>query len=93
MCHVSVGHTARVLEEAGIPTVCVYIRAFAHLAHSIKPPRVLLTKHILGRTVGAPGDVVRQTEVVAAALDLLATATTPNTVRELPAGYRTAPAS
>ena len=93
MCHVSVGHTARALEEAGISTVCVYIRAFAHLAHSIKPPRVLLTKHILGRTVGAPGDVVRQTQVVVAALDLLATATTPNTVKELPAGYRTASAS
>gem|GEM_PF-367889 len=86
----SVGHTARILEEAGIATVCVYIRAFAHLARRIKPPRVLLTRHILGRTIGAPGDVERQTEVVEAALDLLATATAPNTVRELPAGYRTA---
>jgi hypothetical protein len=85
---VSVGHTARILEEAGIATVSIYIRAFAHHAHRIKPPRVLLTRHILGRTIGAPGDIARQTEVVAAALDLLATATAPNTIRELPAGYR-----
>ena len=87
----SVGHTARIFEEAGIATVCVYIRAFAHQARLIKPPRVLVTRHILGRTVGAPGDVDRQTEVVAAALDLLATATEPNTIRELTEEYRTAP--
>ncbi len=88
----SVGHTARIFEEAGIATVCVYIRAFAHQARFIKPPRVLVTRHVLGRTIGAPGDVDRQSEVVAAALDLLATATEPNTVRELTAEYRTAPA-
>lgn len=87
----SVGHTSRIFEEAGIATVCVYIRAFAHQARFIKPPRVLLTRHILGRTIGAPGDVERQAEVVTMALDLLATATEPNTIRELTEEYRTAP--
>ncbi len=86
------GHTARIFEESGIATVCVYIRAFAHQARLLKPLRVLLIRHILGRTLGAPGDVARQTEVMVAALDLLATATNPNTVRELTAEYRSAPA-
>ena len=74
-----------------MPSVCVYIRASAHQARFIKPPRVLVTRHILGRTIGAPGDVDRQSEVVAAALDVLATATEPNTIRELAEKYRTAP--
>lgn len=88
----SVGHTARIFEEAGIATVCVYIKAFAHQARFIRPPRVLITRHILGRTIGAPHDFERQRQVVRAALDLLAAAETPNTVRELPAEYRSAPA-
>ena len=88
----SVGHVARVFEEAGITTVCIGIRAFAHQNRFIRPPRAVVTRHILGRTVGAPGDVVRQTEVIRSALELLDGATTPNTVRELTAEYR-APAS
>ena len=83
MCHVSVGHTARVLEEAGIPTVVIYIRAFKHQAHYLKPPRTLITPHLLGRTVGPPGDVQRQREVVRSALRVLETATSPGRVVEL----------
>ncbi len=59
------------LEEAGISTVCVYIRAFRHHAYLLKPPRTLVTQHILGRTVGAPGDAERQRAVVRAALPWL----------------------
>jgi len=82
---VSVGHTARVLEETGISTVCVYIRAFGHQAYLLKPPRTLITSHILGRTVGAPGDDERQRQVVRAALRLVETATEPGTVAEFEA--------
>ena len=67
----SVGHTARVLEEAGISTVCVFIRAFRHHAENLKPARTLITPHLLGRTIGPPGDACRQREVVKAALGLL----------------------
>lgn len=88
----SVGHTARVLEQAGISTVCVYIRAFRHQAHWLKLPRTLVTQHILGRTVGAPGDVERQRAVTLAALRLLETAPAPATVAEFPEPYRSAPA-
>lgn len=79
----SVGHTARVIEEAGIPTVCVYIRAFRHEAEALKPPRTLVTRHILGRTVGAPGDAVGQRAVVRAALRLLETAEAPGAIVDL----------
>ncbi len=78
----SVGHTARVIEEAGIPTVCVYIRAFRHEAEALKPPRTLITRHILGRTIGAPGDADGQRRVVRAALRLLETADAPGTIAE-----------
>jgi D-proline reductase (dithiol) PrdB len=88
VCHVSVGHTARVFEEAGVSTVCVYIRAFRHQAELLKPPRTLITHHILGRTVGAPGAAERQREVVRAALGLLESAQEPPAIVELPEPYR-----
>ena len=84
----SVGHTARTLEAAGISTVSVYIRAFLHHAGNLNLPRTLATPHILGRTIGAPGDVRRQREVVKASLRMLETATEPGAVEELPAPYR-----
>ena len=71
----SVGHTARVLEEAGLSTVCIFIRAFRHHAENLKPARTLITRHLLGRTVGPPGDTDRQREVVKAALGLLEVST------------------
>lgn len=88
MCHVSVGHLARLIEEAGIPTVAVYVRAFRHVAEALRVPRALVTRHPMGRTLGAPHDAERQRKVVEGALELLETATTP-TVIELPMAYRT----
>ena len=86
----SVGHTARVLEEVGISTVCIYIRSFMHHAHFLKLPRALITQHFLGRTIGAPHDDEGQREVVRAALRLLEDARSPGTVVELQAPYRPA---
>lgn len=84
----SVGHLARLIEAAGIPTVAIYVRAFAHVAEAMRVPRVIITHHPLGRTLGAPHDVERQREVLDRALDLLETATGPELV-ELPSAYRT----
>ena len=67
----SVGHVQRAFESAGIPTVGVYIRSFAHLPRLMGVARALITDHPMGRPLGAPGDGERQREVVAAALDLL----------------------
>jgi hypothetical protein len=84
----SVGHIARALEAAGIPTVVIFIRAFRHQAEHMNVPRALITPHIMGRSVGAPNDVERQQEVVEAALSLLEEADAPLTVRDFEAPYR-----
>ena len=79
------GHTARVLEETGISSVAVYIRAFMQQAHVLKLPRALITQHILGRTIGTPHDDEGQREVVRAALCLLEDARSPGAVVEFEA--------
>jgi hypothetical protein len=86
---VSVGHVQRAIESAGIPTVGVYIGAFAHVPRQMSVARALITPHPLGRPLGAPGDTERQLAVVEAALDLF-DATEP-TIREFPLPYRPAP--
>jgi hypothetical protein len=60
--------------------VAVFVRAFEHVAARLRVPRVLVTPHLMGRTVGPVGDRERQRAVVEAALDLL-TAEAPATIR------------
>ena len=90
MCHVSVGHVARTIEEAGIPTVSIYVRAFRHVVDEMKLSRAVITRHPMGRPLGAPGDGERHRRVLAAAVDLLDTATAGGTVVELLEPYRVA---
>ncbi len=71
------------MEEQGIPTVSVFIRAFAHVAGRLQVPRVLVTPHLMGRTIGSVGDRRGQREVVEAALRLLVEARAPAAYREL----------
>lgn len=66
-------YLARAIESAGIPTVCVYVEAFELNAQLMKPPRVLLTPHTMGRPIGLPKDRKRQFSVIRAALRLLET--------------------
>ncbi len=82
----SVGHVARALEGAGIPTTSVYVRAFRHVIDEMVLPRAVVTRHPMGRPVGPPGDVDRQRAVVRAALALLGSAAE-RTVVELPEPY------
>ena len=86
----SVGHLARLLEEAGIPTVMIGIRAFRHRLEAMRVPRLVVTRSLLGWTLGAPGDRERQRAVVLAALDLLEKAKQGGTIVELPEPYRPA---
>ena len=88
MCHVSVGHVARAIEEEGIPTVAVMVGAFGFRARGMHLPRVVITRHPMGRPLGAPFDVARQRQVLAAAFDLLACAEGNPSVVELPEPYR-----
>lgn len=88
MCHVSVGHVAREVETSGIPTVSVYVSSFRHIAEWMGLPRTVLTRHPVGRPMGAPGDVIRQTAVLDAALDLLESARSGGEIVELGARFR-----
>ena len=88
MCHVSVGHVARAIEEVGIPTVSVYIQAFAHYAEAMRVPRTVVVPHAMGRPMGPPGDARRQREVIEAALALLDGATENGAVTRLEGSYR-----
>jgi len=67
------------------------VKAFAYRADELKVPRTLVVKHPMGRPMGAPCDVERQTQVLNAALDLLASAASNHTVAEMPEAYRTTP--
>lgn len=87
----SVGHVARALEEAGTPTVVVQIRAFRHTAERMLLPRVVITRHLLGRPLGAPHDIARHHHVLRAALSLLEEARDGSTIVELPEPYRPGP--
>jgi hypothetical protein len=54
--------------------VSVFVRPFAHVARRLRTPRVLVTPHLMVRTIGLVGDRSRQRDVVEAALRLLAEA-------------------
>jgi hypothetical protein len=83
VCHESVGLVARALESAGIATVSVFTQAFAHVAGRLRLPRVLVTPHLMGRTMGPVGDRERQRQVTMAALRLLVEAPSPETQRSV----------
>lgn len=89
MCHVSVGHVQRVLEASGLPTVSVYVAAFAHVPRQMAVSRAVITPHPMGRPLGAPGDAERQLDITRFALHRLTT-DEPATV-EYPHPYRTWP--
>jgi hypothetical protein len=71
------------LEEHGISTVAIYIRAFRHHAVNLKVPRTVVTANLLGRTVGRVGDVAGQRSVVRNAVQMLAEATVPGEILDL----------
>ena len=77
----SVGHIARLLEEAGTPTVIVAVKAFQRRLEAMRVPRALIAPHRMGRPLGRPGDRDRQRQVVEAALGLLETASEAGTIR------------
>ena len=84
----SVGHAARLLEEAGISTVIIAARAFRSFIEKMNVPRALITPHVMGRPVGPPSSRERQTETVLAAMDLLETAERGGRLVEMAGAYR-----
>ena len=88
----SVGHVARAVEEAGIPTVAIFVKAFRFHAENMKLPRTLVTRHPMSRPMGAAGDQGRHELVLSRALSLLERAQSGGAVEELDLDYRVAPA-
>ena len=66
-------------------------RPFRPRLEAMRAPRLLVTRHIMGRPLGAPWDTERQRNVILAALELLTSAKENGTVVELPEPYRVAP--
>ncbi|HUT14850.1 MAG TPA: hypothetical protein VMY98_01225 [Anaerolineae bacterium] len=71
------------LEESGIATVIIAIRAFRDQLEAMTVPRVVITPHLMGRTLGAPGDWDTQRTSILAALDLLEKAERAGTIIEM----------
>ena len=83
----SVGHVARLLEAAGVPTVIIAVAAFAFRMEKMMLPRLVKTPHPMGRPLGAPGDRARQRESLLAALKLLEDATACGSVYPMSGSY------
>jgi hypothetical protein len=79
-----------VIEESGIPTVGIYIKAFRPYAENMKLPRTVVTQHPMGRPMGAPHDAHRHRKVLRTALRLLESAEQGGTIAEVDEPYRTA---
>lgn len=76
------GLIARGLERLGLPTVLV-----GHMLDIIqlnRPPRAAFLDMPLGHPCGRPGDPARQRAILRDVLGLLATATAPGTLVQLP---------
>ncbi len=63
------GLVCRVVEETGIPTVC--IATGRDLIHQVLPPRTLFVNHPMGNAFGRPGDTDMQAGILKLALDLV----------------------
>ncbi len=59
------------------------VKSFSHRAQEMKVPRTVVVKHPMGRPLGAAGDAQRHHAVIAAAFDLLETASTNNSIIEV----------
>ena len=76
------------MEAGGIPTVVIGIRTFRDRLTAMRLPRMVITPHPMGRTLGAPGDRETQKKAILAALDLLEQATNPGAIVDFPGRYR-----
>lgn len=74
------GLIARVIEEYGIPTVCVVMNR--DIIENVKPPRALYVHFPYGAPLGPGGQSDTQMAVVREALGVLVSATGPGAIVE-----------
>ena len=82
MCHQSVGLIARVVEEAGIPTLCM--TSALDITLSVKAPRAVFVNFPLGHQTGRPNDPAIQRSIVRDAMRAFETISTPGQIIQLP---------
>lgn len=80
------GLIARIVESAGIPTVCVSLQR--EITAQVKPPRAVYLRWPFGHPMGEPGRPAQQRQVLLDALDLLASAEAPGVIVDLPYRWR-----
>jgi D-proline reductase (dithiol) PrdB len=73
-----VGLIARIVEAAGVPTVCMI--GLREIAEKVRPPRSVYLKWPFGHPLGEPGNRAQQLSVIAAALDALYDVTEPGAI-------------
>ena len=66
----------------------IFVKAFRHVAEAMGVPRTVVTRHPMGRTMGAPSDTDRHSAVLEAAFVLLEQATEGGVVTELTDPFR-----
>ncbi len=76
------GLIARVVEEAGIPTLCM--SSALDITQAVKPPRAVFVNFPLGHQTGKPNDPELQRRMVVDALRAFETIVSPGTIVELP---------
>ncbi len=82
MCHQSGGLLARIIEDAGIPTIV--LGQLERVLQQVRPPRAVLTSFPRGATLGAPGNAEQQRQVLLDTLATLEEAETPGELYTLP---------
>jgi hypothetical protein len=82
VCHQSVGLIARVVEEAGIPTLCM--TSALDITQAVKPPRAVFLNFPLGHQTGKPNQPELQRQIVKDAMRAFETITVPGTIVQLP---------
>jgi len=85
-----VGLVQRVLEASGIPSVALSM--IPDLTRAVGVPRLAGISYPMGRPLGRPHDSDRQRAVLRSTLELLATASCPDTYVELPFIWPESPA-
>jgi hypothetical protein len=85
-----VGLVQRVLEASGIPTVALSM--IPDLTRAVGVPRLAGISYPMGRPLGRPGDADGQRAVLRATLELLASASGPDSYVELPFEWPESPA-
>jgi D-proline reductase (dithiol) PrdB len=77
-----VGLVCRVVEEAGIATVC--LSTGRDLTVQVRPPRALFVNFPMGNAFGKPFDSAMQTAILRDCLAMAETCTTPGALIDLP---------